>query len=209
MWDHKCPCEALWHRGIRDMYIRVCLIKLVNGINWKSLSNSHSPVLSELQSSVSFSALSPGLGPCFIQVAIVKWSVRFWGTTQSGILAAWRPSNLKIKSLSLPLSVTREAVQLVAALGAGRRSVLPDEAPGVIHVGTNKRCKRRCVNTNPGRFVLYIGLTLAMITYEWGRWQVLILNQWAEMDGGCEYWFIANETDSQKGKRCELIGSVL
>lgn len=162
------------------------------------LSNSHSPVLSELQSSVSFSALSPGLGPCFIQVAMVKWSVRFWGTTQSGILAAWRPSNLKIKSLSLPLSVTREAVQLVAALGAGRRSVLPEEAPGVINVGTNKRCNRRCVNNNHGRYAVYIGLTLAMITYEWGRWQVLICNQWAEMDRGCGYWFIANETDFQK-----------
>lgn len=65
---------------------------------------------------------------------MVKWSVRFWGTTQSGILAACRPSNLKIKSLSLPLSVTREAVQLVAALGAGRRSVLPDDAPEVVGV---------------------------------------------------------------------------
>lgn len=41
------------------------------------LKYSHSPVLSELQSSVSFSARSPGLGPCFIQVAMVKWSVRF------------------------------------------------------------------------------------------------------------------------------------
>lgn len=88
-----------------------------------------SPVLSELQSSVSFSALRPGLGPCFIHVAMVNWSVRFCGTTQSGILAAWRPSNLKIKSLSLPLSEIREAVQLVAVLGAGRRSVLPEEAP--------------------------------------------------------------------------------
>lgn len=127
---------------------------------------SYSPVLSELQSRVSFSALSPGLGPCFIQVAMVNWSVRFWGTTQSGILAAWWPSNLKIKSLSLPLSVTREAVQLVAALGAGRRSVLPEEAPRVIAMGTNKRCDRRCVNNNHSRYAVYIGLTLAMITYE-------------------------------------------
>lgn len=132
----------------------------------KFFTHSNSPVLSELQSSVSFSALSPGLGPCFIQVAMVNWSVRFCGTTQSGILAAWRPSNLKIKSLSLPLSVTREAVQFVAALGAGRRSVLPEEAPGVIAVGTNKRCNRRCVNNNHGRYAVYIGLTLAMITYE-------------------------------------------
>lgn len=93
-------------------------------------SSSLSPVLSELQSSVSFSARSPWLGPCFIQVAMVKWSVRFWGTTQSGILAAWRPSNVNISSLSRPLSVTKDAVQLVAALGAGRRSVLPEEAPG-------------------------------------------------------------------------------
>lgn len=130
------------------------------------MSATHSPVLSELQSSVSFSALSPGLGPCFIQVAMVNWSVRFWGTTQSGILAAWRPSNLKIRSLSLPLSVTREAVQLVAALGAGRRSVLPEEAPGVIAVETNKRCDRRCVNNSHGRDAVDIGLTLAMITYE-------------------------------------------
>lgn len=95
-----------------------------------SLHFFYSPVLSELQSRVSFSARSPGLGPCFIQVAMVKWSVRFWGTTQSGILAAWWPSNLKINSLSRPLSVTKDAVQLVTALGAGRRSVLPDEAPG-------------------------------------------------------------------------------
>lgn len=42
-----------------------------------SLSSYYSPVLSELQSRVSFSARSPGLGPCFIQVAMVKWSVRF------------------------------------------------------------------------------------------------------------------------------------
>lgn len=40
-----------------------------------------SPVLSELHSKVSFSALSPGLGPCFIHVAMVNWSVRFCGTT--------------------------------------------------------------------------------------------------------------------------------
>lgn len=37
-----------------------------------------------------------------------------------------------------------------------------------------------------------------MITYEWGRWQGLICNQWAEMDRGCGYWFMANETDFQK-----------
>lgn len=130
------------------------------------LSDSYSPVLSELQSRVSFSALRPGLGPCFIHVAIVNWSVKFWGTTQSGILAAWRPSNLKIKSLSLPLSVTREAVQLVAALGAGRRSVLPEEAPEVTAMETNKRCDRGCVNNNHGWYGVYIALTLAMITYE-------------------------------------------
>lgn len=97
----------------------------------KNTSDSYAPVLSELHSSVSFSALSPGLGPCFIHVAMVNWSVRFCGTTQSGIFAACRPSKRKMRSLSLPLSVTREAVQLVAALGAGRRSVLPEDAPGV------------------------------------------------------------------------------
>ncbi len=130
------------------------------------LSCSHLPVLSELQRSVSFSALSPGLGPCFIQVAMVNWSVKFWGTTQSGILAAWWPSNLKIRSLSLPLSVSRVAVQLVAALGAGRRSVLPEEAPGSSAGGTNKTCDRGCVNNNHGRNAVHTGLTLAMITYE-------------------------------------------
>lgn len=82
---------------------------------------------------------------------MVKWSVRFCGTTQSGILAAWRPSNLKINSLSRPLSVTKDAVQLVAALGAGRRSVLPDEAPaGVTDVGKSERCDGECVNNNHG-----------------------------------------------------------
>lgn len=90
---------------------------------------SDAPVLSELQSSVSFSALRPGLGPCFIHVAMVKWSVRFSGTTLSGILAACRPSNLKISSLSFPLSVSRAAVQLVAVPGAGNKSALPDDAP--------------------------------------------------------------------------------
>lgn len=88
-----------------------------------------SPVLSELQSRVSFSALRPGLGPCFIHVAMVNWSVRFCGTTRSGTLAACRPSKLKMRSLSRPLSVSSEAVQLVETLGAGRRSVLPDAAP--------------------------------------------------------------------------------
>lgn len=39
------------------------------------------PVLSELHSMVSFSARRPILGPCFIHVATVNWSVRFWGTT--------------------------------------------------------------------------------------------------------------------------------
>lgn len=130
---------------------------------WNVLTND-SPVLSELQSRVSFSALSPGLGPCFIHVAMVNWSVKFCGTTQSGILAAWRPSNLKIKSLSLPLSDTRDAVQLVAVPGAGRRSVLPDEAPGVIAVGTNKRWDSRSVNNNNGRYAVCIALFLAMIT---------------------------------------------
>lgn len=115
-----------------------------------SVSSSYSPVLSELQSRVSFSARRPGLGPCFIQVAMVKWSVRFWGTSQSGILAAWWPSNLKINSLSRPLSVTKDAVQLVAALGAGRRSVLPDEAPGVTNVEKNERYDRKYVNNNHG-----------------------------------------------------------
>lgn len=89
-----------------------------------------SPVLSELQSRVSFSALRPGLGPCFIHVAMVNWSVRFCGTTCSGTLEACRPSKRKIRSLSRPLSVSSEAVQLVEAAGAGSRSVLPDAAPG-------------------------------------------------------------------------------
>lgn len=34
-----------------------------------------------------------------------------------------------MRSLSRPLSVSKEAVQLVDALGAGRRSVLPEAAP--------------------------------------------------------------------------------
>lgn len=87
------------------------------------------PVLSELHSSVSFSPLSPGLGPCFIHVAMVNCSVRFWGTTNSGTLAARRPSKWKTRSLSRPLSVSSEAVQFVEALGAGRRSTLPEAAP--------------------------------------------------------------------------------
>lgn len=120
----------------------------------------HSPVLSELHRRVSFSALGPGLGPCLIQVATVNWSVRFWGTTQSGILAAWRPANLKIRSLSRPLSVTREAVQLVAAPGAGRRSVLPEEAPaGSPTVGTDRKGATGNVSMT----------TLAEVTYERGQ----------------------------------------
>lgn len=44
--------------------------------------------------------------------------------------------------------------------------MLPDEAPGVMNMGTNKRCDRRCVNNNHGGYAVHIGLTLAMITYE-------------------------------------------
>lgn len=75
---------------------------------------------------VSFSALTPGLGPCFIHIVMVNWSVRFLGTMPSGILAPCLPSNLKIISL---LSTSSPAVQLVAALGDGKRSMMPDDAP--------------------------------------------------------------------------------
>lgn len=75
---------------------------------------------------VSFSALTPGLGPCFIHIVMVNWSVRFLGTIPSGILAPCLPSNLKIISL---LSTSSPAVQLVAALGDGKRSMMPEEAP--------------------------------------------------------------------------------
>lgn len=75
---------------------------------------------------VSFSALTPGLGPCFIHMVMVNWSVRFLGTIPSGILAPCLPSNLKIMSL---LSTRSPAVQLVAALGDGKRSMMPEEAP--------------------------------------------------------------------------------
>lgn len=37
-----------------------------------------------------------------------------------------------MRSLSRPLSVSKEAVQLVDTLGAGRRSVLPEAAPAEI-----------------------------------------------------------------------------
>lgn len=90
----------------------------------------HSPVLSELQRMVSFSALTPGLGPCFIHMVMVNWSVRFFGTIPSGILAPWWPSNLKIISL---LSTSSPAVQLVAALGDGKRSMMPEDAPAGEH----------------------------------------------------------------------------
>lgn len=85
-----------------------------------------SPVLSELQRIVSFSALTPGLGPCFIHMVMVNWSVKFLGTIPSGILAPCLPSNLKIISL---LSTSSPAVQLVAVLGDGKRSMMPEEAP--------------------------------------------------------------------------------
>ena len=75
---------------------------------------------------VSFSALTPGPGPCFIHMVMVNWSVRFLGTIPSGILAPCLPSNLKIISL---LSTSSPAVQFVAALGDGRRSMMPEEAP--------------------------------------------------------------------------------
>lgn len=123
-------------RNNRDLICNGRIHKLVfwAGFSFPFCSLSVSPVLSELQSSVSFSALCPGLGPCFIHVVMVNWWVRFCGTTQSGILAAWRPSKRYVRSLSRPPSVTRVAVQLKTPLGAGRRSVLPDEAPGMMPV---------------------------------------------------------------------------
>lgn len=75
---------------------------------------------------VSFSALTPGLGPCFIHMVMVNWSVKFLGTIPSGTLAPCLPSNLKIISL---LSTSSPAVQFEAALGDGRRSMMPEEAP--------------------------------------------------------------------------------
>lgn len=97
----------------------------ITGSHWED-GVRDSPVLSELQRIVSFSARTPGLGPCFIHMVMVNWSVKFLGTMPSGILAPCLPSNLKIISL---LSTSSPAVQLVAALGDGKRSMMPEDAP--------------------------------------------------------------------------------
>lgn len=102
------------------------LQKKKKGNEIKVLDKVDLPVLSELHRIVSFSALNPGLGPCFIHIVMVNWSVKFFGTIPSGILAPCFPSNLKIMSL---LSIKRPAVQLVAALGVGNKSMAPDDAP--------------------------------------------------------------------------------
>lgn len=84
-----------------------------------------------------------------------------------------------MRSLSLPLSVSRDAVQFVEGLGAGRRSVLPDAAPG--RVNQRNRLSRRRLHRGkkkPGekwlclaRFLLLVfimrGLCLIILYYLW------------------------------------------
>lgn len=53
-----------------------------------------------------------------------------------------------MRSLSRPLSVSRDDVQFVEGLGAGRRSVLPDAAPGSDNHETG-RSRDKCRENKP------------------------------------------------------------
>lgn len=55
-----------------------------------------------------------------------------------------------MRSLSRPLSVSRDAVQFVDGLGAGRRSVLPDAAPGCAN-HKKQHCENGSVVSKPRR----------------------------------------------------------
>lgn len=98
----------------------------IHKTNTSLITTAHLPVLSELHRMVSFSRPP---GPCLIHTEMVKGSFRLVLTTPSGTFTAWVPLNSKTWSLSWPLSVGRPAVQLVALLGEGSSSTVPELAP--------------------------------------------------------------------------------
>lgn len=68
-----------------------------------------------------------------------------------------------MRSLSRPLSVSRDTVQFVEGLGAGRRSVLPDAAPGCANQKTG-HCQDGSTENKDGEKLLHQGCFILSVS---------------------------------------------